>query len=295
MASEYKYLGVGLAGGIIVAAVLIAGMLFASAGLAAMPTPTPEIKMRWTAPSVSPPTTSTPSATDLPTVTPYPTLLLSPTATLTHTEYMRANGQLLLAGALPDLQQIQLYESSLKYIAQSPPESLVMAQRINGVEYGNPANTCGPLSLAILRDAGLVKADMSPHAFWLLNPWVKEDRDFLNATLPAPEFEHFAFHAWMKGFDWRAFPLLPGDFLYIHAGGGGNFDHMLVVTRLDEHLRAYAVTNYQRPDGFVIDEVLLYDPGDSSAGIFDTWTERQNAVLGSTGFGGFEVWRPAAP
>ena len=121
----------------------------------------------------------------------------------------------------------------MRYIALTPLDSLEMAKRINGVEYGNPANTCGPLAMAIMRDAGLVSQDTIPHDYWLLNPWLEDDRRFLSATLTPQNFSNYMFHIWLNKFDWGEFPLQPGDFLYIKAGGGGNFDHMLVVNRVD--------------------------------------------------------------
>jgi hypothetical protein len=297
MRSDFKYLGLGLAGGIGIAVVLIFGAASLGTGSISI-TPSPV----WTntplpinRPTLTPPGTRTSTPTELPSITPYPTIYLSPTPTLSSVRLMRLAGQLLLSGALPENQQILLYESSLRYIARTPDEGRRMAQEINGVEYGYADNTCGPLSIAILQDAGLVGAEIVPHDFWLLNPWLEHDREFLDRTLPPDKFEHYVFHDWMKDFDWTAFSLLPGDFLYIHAGGGGNFDHMLVVNRVDSALRAYSVTNYRRPDGFVIDEVMLYDPGDPHSGILHAWSARAQAPSGSTGFGGFEVWRPVTP
>ena len=66
---------------------------------------------------------------------------------------------------------------------------------------------------------------------------------------------------------------------------------MLVVNRVDSQGRAYSVTNYNTEEGFVINEVMLYDPNDPSAGIFAQWTKREKQLLGSTGFAGYEVWR----
>jgi hypothetical protein len=42
---------------------------------------------------------------------------------------------------------------------------------------------------------------------------------------------------------------------------------MLVVNRVDSQKRAYAVTNYSTLKGFVITEILLYDPNDKSTGM----------------------------
>jgi hypothetical protein len=91
--------------------------------------------------------------------------------------------------------------------------------------------------------------------------------------------------------DWLTNPLLPGDFVYLYAGTGGNFEHMLVVTRVDSQGRAYSVTNFNTDQGFIINEALLYDPADPNAGLFSQWTEKQFAKLGSTGYAGYEVWR----
>jgi hypothetical protein len=95
--------------------------------------------------------------------------------------------------------------------------------------------------------------------------------------------------------DWHMNPLYPGDFIYIYAGTGGTFEHMLVVNRVDSDGRAYSVNNYLTPNGFIISEVLLYDPADPNAGMFSAWTARPNSKNGSTGFAGFEVWRLQTP
>ena len=91
--------------------------------------------------------------------------------------------------------------------------------------------------------------------------------------------------------DWKATPLQPGDFVFIWHGSGGNFDHMLVVNRVDSLGRAYAVTNFGTTEGYIIAETMLYDPQDPAPGIFHTWTQERDAILGSTGFGGYELWR----
>jgi hypothetical protein len=68
---------------------------------------------------------------------------------------------------------------------------------------------------------------------------------------------------------------MPGDFVYIYSGTQGNFEHMLVVNRVDYQGRAYSVTNYNTEKGFIIDEVLLYDPNDPTVGIFEQWAKRE--------------------
>jgi hypothetical protein len=41
----------------------------------------------------------------------------------------------------------------------------------------------------------------------------------------------------------------------------------------------------------MIAETMLYDPLDPTGGIFHAWTKDRDQILGSTGFGGFEIWR----
>jgi hypothetical protein len=83
--------------------------------------------------------------------------------------------------------------------------------------------------------------------------------------------------------------------IIIELLGRGNFDHMLVVNRVDANGRAYAVTNYHTAEGFIIAEALLYDPHTPGVGLFYEWTKKEFAASGSTGFGGFELWRKRSP
>ena len=70
---------------------------------------------------------------------------------------------------------------------------------------------------------------------------------------------------------------------------------MLVINRVASEGRAYAVTNHNTENGFIISEVLLYHPDKSDLGLFPVWTARPNAEKGATGFGGFELWRMRTP
>jgi hypothetical protein len=195
---------------------------------------------------------------------------------------------------LTSVQQQRLQDASKEYIALTPADGIRMARSLNIVkDGGDPTNVCGPLSIAILRDAGLLDPYIKIRDFWLLNP--DTNRKLLDLTFPSDRYEHFQFSSPLNEMDWGNFPLKPGDFLYIYAGPGGTFEHMLVVTRVDNAGRAFSVTNHASPDGFVIDEVLLYDPAQPGTGKFFEWTVRRNNTLGSTGFGGFEVWRLAVP
>jgi hypothetical protein len=200
---------------------------------------------------------------------------------------------LIFTGPLPNAQQVALYKASLNYAQLTVKDSIRESKVINGVGYGDPSNICGPLAVAIMKDAGLLNnTGIVPHDFWLLDPMATGDQKTLERAFPPDRFLHIKFPGPLNKTDWHFFPLQPGDFLFIWHGSGGNFDHMLVVTRVDSNHDAYSVTNFGTSDGFVIKETMLYNPSDPKQGIFHTWTQEKNAILGSTGFGGFELWRP---
>jgi hypothetical protein len=204
---------------------------------------------------------------------------------------MIMSGGLLFSGPLAPDRQVALYQASTAYIQASPADSKLAAKEINEVGYGDPSNICGPLAIAILRDAGLVPYYLSPHDYWLLDPTKAPDKRLIQNAFPATLFTHEVIETPLNKVDWGATPLHPGDFLFIWHGSGGNFDHMLVVSRVDSGGRAYSVTNFGTADGYIIAETMLYDPQDSTVGIFHTWTREREAILGSTGFGGYEIWR----
>jgi hypothetical protein len=180
-------------------------------------------------------------------------------------------------------------------VRETSTESRMLGEKINGPGYGAPSDICGPLSITILQDAGIIDAEIDPHIFWLLNPDVWDDRRLLAKAFPPEKFDTFRMRVKLDKVDWNKTPLYPGDFVYIYAGSGGNFEHMLVVNRVDSEGRTYAVTNRNTENGFIISEVLLYHPAKSSVGMFPVWTERPNKLMGATGFGGFEVWRVRVP
>jgi hypothetical protein len=297
MRSEIKYLVYGLIIGMFIAAVIITGLVFATADSNAAPLEPLHAVLVSATPinptdTPSPTVTIAPSATSTTTNTPIP----SPTATLTVSDQMIAEGKLLISGPLTRDQQVRLYEASIKFVAPTFKESKKLGETINGVGYGSPALICGPLSLAILQSAGLIEnKDVVPYDFWLLNPYIGKDRALINHVFPNDKYEDSLFKTPINKFDWTIGPLLPGDFLFIKHGTGGNFDHILVVNRVDSQMRAYAVTNFGTTEGYIINEVMLYDPNDPTVGMFHTWTEKQYAALGSTGFGGFELWRLKLP
>jgi hypothetical protein len=238
--------------------------------------------------------TLTPTAIDPPINTLAPSLL----ATTTPNEVLTLinNGGLIFTGALSNAEQISLYRSSINYMEPTVKDSVRKALEINGVGYGDPSNICGPLAIAIMQGAGLLNnIGLVPHDFWLLDPMATGDQKILERVFPPSHYLHIKFTTPINKMNWRNFPLQPGDFLFIWHGSGGNFDHMLVVTRVDNNSDTYSVTNYGTKQGFVIAETMLYNPSDPNVGIFHTWTQERDAILGSTGFGGFEVWRPLYP
>jgi Beta-lactamase enzyme family len=191
-------------------------------------------------------------------------------------------------------QREKLIAASEQYLAKTPGEGVQIARRLAIVkDGGDPTNICGPLSIAILRDAGIIDPYTKSREFWLLNPDL--NRTILEETFPAEKFSHYAFTTPLNEMDWKAFPLQPGDFLYIYAGPHGNFEHMLTVSRVDDLNRAYAVTNYETRDGFIIGEVMLYDPTQPGTGKFYEWADHDQTRFGTTGFGGFELWRLTQP
>ncbi len=234
----------------------------------------------------------TPIFTYTPTFQPTSTPLPTATATLTNAEVMIGTGEIAPAGPLTVEQQIKLYEASMFFIAPTYEQSKQMSVLINHVRFSDPSNTCGPLSIAILQKAGILsELTLEAHDFFLINPDLGKDRITINTAFPADRYTDTRYKIKINQFDWKTNPLLPGDFVYIYSGTEGNFEHMLIVNRVDLKGRVYSVTNYNTPQGFIINEVMLYDPADPKAGMFAQWTEKPRAKLGSTGFAGFEIWR----
>jgi len=234
---------------------------------------------------------STPSPT-LPPLASNPTLRPRPTVTATP---RTVQPEPLDDDILTRAQKERLYRASLAYISPTQEDALAAAERLDYVQYAHPSNMCGPLAIAILRDAGLVSRYTDLHDFWLLRP--DNQAEIIDRTFPSSRFEHFHFNQSIRDFDFNAFPLKAGDVLYLYAGSQGTFEHILTVTRVDEQGRAYTVTNLntQRDGYYVIEEVMLDDPSQPGIGQFYEWTDEKNKWIGMTGFGGFDVWRFAAP
>ena len=184
-----------------------------------------------------------------------------------------------------------IYQASLKYVASTEEEAIRVARSLRFVQNdGHPSNMCGPLAVAILRDAGFVSPDIDLHDFWLLNP--RQNAQILESTFPRNQFLWKKTTVSINRFDFKSFPLMTGDLLYLYAGSEGTFEHILVVTRVDDEGRTFTVTNHNTEKGYLIEELMLYDPARPQKGLFYEWTDKQNFRLGLTGYGGFDLWRP---
>lgn len=192
---------------------------------------------------------------------------------------------------LAKAQLTQLYISSLRYLAENDKQAWEVAGSLDYAPLGGyPSNMCGPLAISMLKDAGIISRSVSLHDFWLLNP--DEDGKLLVDTFPAEFFEWIHTPLAIDKIDYTKAPLKAGDLVYIYSGYQGDYSHVLAVTRVDQHGRAFSVTNNYTEKGFVIQEYLLYDPANPGEGIFYAWTDPANKKLGLTGFGGMDVWRP---
>ena len=196
-------------------------------------------------------------------------------------------------GELSAEQRLALAEAARVYISPTPEEAISTAIALDYLgRNANPATMCGPLALAILRDSGIIGTDIPLVSFYYLNPRPGHDERRLQQVFPTERFEKIVREESIAAVDYSAKPLYPGDFLYLFAGDSGSFEHMLVVSRVDEAGRAYAVTNINTPQGVIVDEVMLYDPAEPGTGQFYEWTNWENRMIGRTGYGGFWLWRP---
>ena len=188
-----------------------------------------------------------------------------------------------------------LVQASRSYIADTPEAADAIARDIGFVDgfSESASNSCGPLSVAILRDAGLLPETTSMHDIWLLD--LREGNrlsDVLQRKyFPPEEFDYTRVTESVRTYDFRSDPLLPGDWLFLFTAGNG-FDHMLVVTRVDEDGSPYTVTNIDRGEGFTISEEKLYDGITGQGGLFEELTDLTKRMkLGLTGTAGFLLVR----
>ncbi len=255
---------------------------------------------------IAPTPTSTPTNTATPTrtSTPTPTKTSTPTPTNTATPVPPSPTPTLTK---KEQSEIWLHEASLAYLANTPKKALEVARAIDFTEgnFENPDNMCGPLTVAIMRDAGYLPAEANPHDMWLLcprtdNPECHGLRILQRTFFPPEDYDYIWVEESVGKHNWRKDPLQPGDWLYLYVLKGVSnytgFDHMIVVTRVDEQGRAYSVTNINHGSGFVIREELLYDPKRPGEGLFyDLTNDELRKELGMTGTAGYLLIRAKDP
>jgi len=201
MRAYIKYLSLGLFIGLVATAILLAALILPPSVAATLPASTSTASMvpNTTLPTSTtspPPRAYTPTPTLIrihtttPTSTPSPTPTVpSPTLPVSQTmQELLDNGHLTIAGPLSLKQQLRVYGASVNYIRHTSSGSRTLGEEINGEGLGSPSDICGPLSLAILRDAGLISWSLEPHDFWLLNPDVWDDRYLVLAKAFPPEY-----------------------------------------------------------------------------------------------------------
>ena len=197
---------------------------------------------------------------------------------------------------LTKAQAEKLRKVALAYTAVDEKSAIQVAKSMNylGVN-GFPSTMCGPLSIAILCDAGLLHRGVDLGDYFLLDPRPEKDSNLVDATFPPDKYTKYELLEPINSIDYNQFPLMAGDFIYLFAGKHGNYDHMITVDYVDNAGRAYAVTNLNTSKGYVIREVMLYDPQHPGEGQFFEWTDNDNRELGLTGFGGMWIWRLSKP
>jgi len=189
--------------------------------------------------------------------------------------------------------QTSLKEAAQKYVAATYSDTIQIAFQVDFRPGNNedPSNMCGPLAGAILRDAGLLPPGLGPWQavknFWLANPQ-GDGRPW--TFFSRRDYDVYHFDTATNQFDFIQWPLRPGDFLYTYQERDG-YEHMFIVTEVDEQGRAYTITNNKQRDlTYIVQRVLLYDPTDLTAGAFkNDWANSPH--VGRTGMKGFDVLR----
>lgn len=183
------------------------------------------------------------------------------------------------------------------YAAGDTPAASLMAQQIDWLGAGGleaPNTMCGPLSWAIMSDVGAFPPGIGGWskgsiAFWLAKPFTN-GRPW--SLFPPGTYTVHHFSQPIGSFDFGAFPLYPGDFLYLYSKKDG-FDHMLVVTEVDSEGNVYTMTNLVKvypEEKTTIERVVLYNAYDPSVGILrNAWAN--DGRNGRTGHDGFDVFR----
>ena len=201
---------------------------------------------------------------------------------------------------LSDTQLNRLVEAAAGYISPDPISADATVRAMNFAAGADASLTCGPLSIAILQDAGLLSPYLPLNDFWLSSPLPGKNEPIFREAFPLDAYEWKRDTTPMAEMDFSTDPLLPGDFIYTF---GGNYEHMFTVTRVDEQGRAYTVQNLEQgylnddpnDTSFIIEETLLYDPSQPGIGMVYEWADDFNWKLGFTGTEGYMRFRPIVP
>lgn len=201
---------------------------------------------------------------------------------------------------LSDTQLTRLVEAAAGYISPDPISADATVRAMNYAAGADASLTCGPLSIAILQDAGLLSPYLPLNDFWLSSPLPGKNEPIFREAFPLDAYEWKRDTTPMAEMDFSTDPLLPGDFIYTF---GGNYEHMFTVTRVDEQGRAYTVQNLEQgylnddpnDTSFIIEETLLYDPSQPGIGMVYEWADDFNWKLGFTGTEGYMRFRPIVP
>ncbi len=181
-----------------------------------------------------------------------------------------------------------------RYISHSQKDATKTALEINWLPsspFEHPSNMCGPLSAAILKDAGILPADTDTGKFWPLDADSVQGVKTLEKLFPKEDFEWIRFTEQINKIDYTKNPLLLGDWVYIFSGKGSQ-SHMLTVTKVSDDGKVYSINSNQKDErGYVIEEDLLYDPSNKSGFMYE-WTDwHKRGDYGTTGFGGMLIIR----
>lgn len=194
-------------------------------------------------------------------------------------------------------QEELLYQASLKFIAETPEEADLTAKKIDYIagETETASNMCGPLTIAILNEVGWFEPQADAHQAWLL--CARENREdcfgveiLKKVYFPPDEYDYIRVYDSVRDYDFLSNPLQPGDWMYLFTYIHG-YDHMLLVTRVDEKGNAYTVTNVDWGEGFVISEIKLYDTENPEEGLFYELTKIERRRIGMMGTAGFLLVR----
>jgi hypothetical protein len=258
-----------------------------------------------------------PSNTYLPTFTPADTLTNTPTSTFVPT-YTPTRTPTRTPSWYSVPWAEALSASADSFIRTNPDDALALVQSFDyvnelpgGIPQESPDNTCGPLGVSILLEAGIfypLDAQIDLHDWWEPNPRWGQPWGMLDMS----HYELYQFLTTTKDgiignqvtrrnipgdlnnavqrFDFTAFPLCPGDWMYTSSVGNG-FDHLWAISEVKDG-RVYAVGNIPEPgsDRFIIAKILIYDPSDPTVGGVKLNFENHNH--GTSGRAGFYLLRP---